>query len=140
MFLNPPDAETARRLQSVSDRWGGGFRVEGIEDWKSFVRNFSGDSVHLTMYGQPLDRVLPRLQKAESVLAIVGGAKVPAELFRRATYNVAVGSQPHSEVAALAILLDRLIGSPPPGHWQGAHFSVVPRARGKKVLARGRAR
>jgi tRNA (cytidine56-2'-O)-methyltransferase len=46
---------------------------------------------------------------------------------------VAVGHQPHSEVAALAVVLDRILGVPGPGPWKGARRSVVPMARGKKV-------
>jgi len=140
MYLNPPDGETARRLQTVADRWGGEFRVEGVDDWKALLREFPGTSVHLTMYGEPLDRLLPRLKKADSLLAIVGGAKVPAEVFQRSSFNLAVGSQPHSEVAALAILLDRLVGASSNRRWLGARYSIVPQARGKKVVARGSSR
>jgi predicted SpoU family rRNA methylase len=48
-----------------------------------------------------------------------------------------VGHQPHSEVAAVAIVLERLLGVPGPGRWPGAVRTVVPRARGKKVVVRG---
>ena len=39
---------------------------------------------------------------------MVGAEKVPREIYELADYNVAVGSQPHSEISALAIVLDRI--------------------------------
>jgi tRNA (cytidine56-2'-O)-methyltransferase len=67
---------------------------------------------------------------------VVGGAKVPPDLYRLSALNVGVGHQPHSEVAAVAIVLERLRGVPGPGRWSGAQRTVVPRARGKKVVVR----
>lgn len=108
--------------------------VEGVEDWKKVVRSFGGVVVHLTMYGQPLDRVLPRLRRAPRLLLVVGGAKVPPDLYSLAHLNVAVGHQPHSEVAAVAIVLERLLGVPGRRRFPGARRRVVPRARGKRVV------
>jgi tRNA (cytidine56-2'-O)-methyltransferase len=133
MWLHPPDAELAKRVAAVSGRWGGGFEVVGCPDWRSVVRAFDGESVHLTMYGEPLDRVAPKLRRSKRLLVIVGGAKVPSAVYQLATYNVAVGHQPHSEVAALALLLDRVLGLPGPGAWPGARHEILPCPRGKRV-------
>jgi tRNA (cytidine56-2'-O)-methyltransferase len=137
MFLEPPDPELAIRVAALGRGWGGSFAVEGVDDWKKVVRSFGGVVVHLTMYGQSLERVLPRLRRAPRLLLVVGGAKVPPDLYRLAHVNVAVGHQPHSEVAAVAIVLERLFGVPGPRHFSGAHRRVVPRARGKKVMVGG---
>jgi tRNA (cytidine56-2'-O)-methyltransferase len=136
MFLHPPDDAVAATIRGVVDRWGGSFEVVGAPDWRKVVRDHPGAVVHLTMYGLPLERVLPRLERAGRILFVVGGAKVPAALYRAATFNVAVGHQPHSEVAALAVALARLRGVPGPGAPSGARARVVPRARGKKVVSR----
>ncbi len=40
---------------------------------------------------------------------VVGAEKVPKDVFRLVDWNVSVGHQPHSEVAALAVFLDRLL-------------------------------
>ena len=139
MFLHPPDPALAERLLTVSRGWGGHFRVVGADDWKAVVRTFGGTVVHLSMYGLPLEKTLPRIQRASEVLLVVGGAKVPADLYRRADLNVGVGHQPHSEVAAVAVVLSRLLGVPGPGGWPGARRVVVPQSRGKKVVGgRGR--
>jgi tRNA (cytidine56-2'-O)-methyltransferase len=133
LFLHPPDPALAERVERVRRQWGGAFSVEGVDDWKKFVREFDGTVVHLTMYGEPLARLSARLRRSRSVLFVVGGAKVPPQLYGLATFNVAVGHQPHSEVAALAVALTELRGVPGPGPWPGATHAIVPQPRGKSV-------
>src|SRR5579863_6846995 len=91
MFLHPPDPELALRIADVAGTWGGAFQVEGAPDWRSVVRNFDGRVVHLTMYGEPLSGKLAILRKDRRILVVVGGAKVPSELYERAGMNIAVG-------------------------------------------------
>ena len=134
MYLEPPDPDLSARVAALARGWGGSFEVEGVDDWKRVVRAFPGRVAHLTMYGEPLEKALPRLRRSGSLLLVVGGAKVPPDLYRVADVNVAVGSQPHSEVAAVAVLLDRLLGGPAASRFPGARRRVVPRARGKKVV------
>jgi tRNA (cytidine56-2'-O)-methyltransferase len=133
LYLHPPDADLAERVAAVGRTWGGRFEVVGAPDWKAVVREFDGGIVHLTMYGEPIEQRLAVLRRQRRLLVVVGGAKVPAEAYERATWNVAVGHQPHSEVAALAVLLERLRGVPGPGAWPGARRAVVPMSRGKRV-------
>ncbi len=140
LYLHPPDPELAGRVAAVARRWGGRFEVVAAPAWGGIVREFAGLRVHLTMYGEPLVRVLPRLREARRVLVVVGGAKVPPDLFQTADLNVSVGSQPHSEVAALAVLLDRVLGAPPASYFRGARQRIVPARRGKHVVARPAAR
>jgi tRNA (cytidine56-2'-O)-methyltransferase len=137
LYLHPPDHDLAGRLATVGERFGGSFRVEGVDSWKSTIREFDGTVVHLTMYGEPLDRVLPKLRTRRRILLVVGGAKVPSELYGLSGLNVAVGHQPHSEVAAMAVVLDRLLGVPGPTAWANARQVIVPTKRGKRVVTRG---
>ncbi len=136
LYLHPPDPELGERLASVDRRWGGDFEVTMTTDWKGVVRAFDGAVVHLTMYGLPLGRALPRIRSARRVLLVVGGAKVPPDLYRLARYNVSVGSQPHSEVAAVAVTLVELLGLPATRAPRGARFAIRPMARGKRVVVR----
>jgi len=133
MYLHPRDDALAERVAAVTRRWGGTFTVAPVDDWKSLVRSFPGAVVHLTMYGLPLERCLPRLARHRHILLVVGGAKVPSELYGRADYNVAVGHQPHSEVAAVAITLERLLGLPRPAAAGEAPQRIIPSAREKRV-------
>ncbi|MGA8664991.1 MAG: tRNA (cytidine(56)-2'-O)-methyltransferase [Thermoplasmata archaeon] len=139
MLLHPPDPDLALRVAAVGKGWGGSFEVIGVPDWRRAVRSFDGPVVHLTMYGLPLARVLPKLEGSRRILLVVGGAKVPPDLYRLATYNAGVGHQPHSEVAAIAVMLSQLLGVPGPGGWDGATRRILPRARGKRVVG-GRSR
>jgi len=91
--------------------------------------------VHLTMYGLPLQDVVSEIRDCRSdLLVVVGGAKVPGEVYGLADWNVAVTSQPHSEVSALAVFLHELYeGRRLEGVYEGARLRVVPQARGKRV-------
>ena len=133
MWLHPPDPANSERLRAVSERFGGRFAVTGCSDWRRAIREFDGRTVHLTMYGRPIRSVLPGLARRRRLLVIVGGAKVPAELYRLASANVSVGSQPHSEVSALSVFLTELLGPPDSRPWPGARQAIVPSARGKRV-------
>ena len=140
LYLHPRDDALAERIASVARRWGGAFAVVPVDDWKSVVRSFPGTVVHLTMYGLPLERTLPKLSRCREILLVVGGAKVPSELYRAAHVNVAVGHQPHSEVAAVAVALERLLGVPGPVRPGSAPQRIVPTARGKRVVGGHRRR
>jgi tRNA (cytidine56-2'-O)-methyltransferase len=127
------DSALERTIESVVDRFGGSFVVETGVPWKSYIRDFKGTKVHLTMYGEKLDRALPGIPK-KNLLVIVGSEKVPGAVYDLVDYNVSVGNQPHSEVAALAIFLDRLLeGKGLNKRQTGGKIRVIPTARGKRV-------
>ncbi len=65
---------------------------------------------------------------------MVGSSKVPIEVFKVADYNVAIGHQPHSEIAAVAIFLDRLFqGKMLHKKFLDAKMEIKPTADGKRV-------
>ncbi|MDW8360739.1 MAG: hypothetical protein RMK31_09225, partial [Candidatus Caldarchaeum sp.] len=69
------------------------------------------------------------------MVVVVGASKVPRVVYELADYNVAIGNQPHSEVAALAVFLDRLLeGRVFKVEFEGAMLKVIPDPRGKRVL------
>jgi tRNA (cytidine56-2'-O)-methyltransferase len=64
----------------------------------------------------------------------VGASKVPREIYSMADYNVALGHQPHSEVSALAVFLDRLFdGRELTSTFKDAKIRIIPSQQGKKV-------
>lgn len=139
VHIEPPDPKLAERVRAATARFGGGFKVEGVRAWRPFLKAWPGTSVHLTMYGEDLDEVAPRILASPApFLLVVGGPKVPKEVYDLSTFNVAVTHQPHSEVAALAVALDRLLGTPRQEAREGAQLRVLPHPRGKRVVdARG---
>ena len=68
------------------------------------------------------------------VLVIVGGAKVPGSVFQIADYNIAIGHQPHSEIAALSVFLDNLNkGNGRKMIYSDAKIRIIPTERGKQT-------
>ncbi len=136
IFVSTHDEELERSVRSVVKRFGGDFSITTGIKWKEFLRNFQGTIVHLTMYGTHIDDALPQVRTAmtEKLLIVVGAEKVPPDVYQAATFNVGMGNQPHSEVAALAVFLDRLKqGEGLRTDFHG-RMTVLPCARGKKVV------
>lgn len=63
--------------------------------------------VHLTIKGEDYQKVIPKLEN-KNLLIIVGGEKVPVEYYKLSDFNVSITKFPHSEVAALAVFLEKL--------------------------------
>ncbi|EMA30352.1 tRNA (cytidine(56)-2'-O)-methyltransferase [Haloarcula japonica] len=122
----------------ITDRFGGPFDVASTEEPKRLIRDFEGSVVHLTMYGEPVQDVEDDVRKAhaeESLLIVVGAEKVPFEVYEHADWNVGVTNQPHSEVASLAVFLDRLFeGRELDREWENPDRVVVPQETGKRVV------
>jgi tRNA (cytidine56-2'-O)-methyltransferase len=143
IYMTGIDQSVQDTVAAVGKRWGGGFEVEIIEDWKAVARSWKKDGgkiAHLTMYGINVDDAIEKMRKEEEkekILVIIGAEKVPREAYDMADYNVAVGNQPHSEIAALAIFLDRLHGGRQfKKEFTGGRMRVVPQEKGKKVEQR----
>ena len=139
MLLDSDDSGIEKSLNEVTRRWGGSFYVRRITNWKNEIRNWKesgGKVLHLTMYGVNLPDVINDVI-TENLLIVVGAEKVPPELYGLADWNVAVGNQPHSEVAALALVLDRLAASsgiePLKTQFSGGEVEIIPKSRGKEV-------
>lgn len=125
-------------VADITERFGGPFEIETTTSPKAVVRNFDGTVAHLTMYGLPVQEVETELREAhatEPLLVVVGAEKVSFDVYEAADYNVGVTNQPHSEVAGLAVFLDRLFeGRELDRKWEEAESRVVPKATGKKVV------
>lgn len=137
-----PDQKIADALRRICGHWGvQGFEVQMGVSWRDRIRTWKrsqGEVVHLTMYGIHVDDAIAEIRASpRDKLIVVGGPKVPAEVFDLADYNVAVGHQPHSEVAALAVFLDRLLqGNALRELPDDAQFVIEPMRRGKRVRKR----
>jgi len=135
IWVSTPDEGLERTIRSVVDRFGGGFKIKTGVDWRKAIKKWDGETVHLTMYGEKLSEALPTI-KAKKLLIVVGAEKVPREVYELASRNVSVGNQPHSEVAALAIFLDRHSrGRSLERSFKGG-LTIVPNPRGKTVVDR----
>lgn len=131
------DERVENSVKRITDEWGGNFKVNFTDDYKKFIKNFDGVRVHLTMYGLNINGVLKEIsekfKKSGNLLIIVGSQKVNGEVYFLVDYNVGIGNQPHSEVAALAVFLDRLFEGKETERKFNGKIKVIPKARGKEV-------
>ena len=88
------------------------------------------------MYGEHVDEVIREVKrkKDSNLLIIVGATKVPREIYDLAEFNVAIGHQPHSEVAALAIFLDRYFDGGELKKDFGGKLKIIGTNKGKLVV------
>ncbi|MGQ9537964.1 MAG: tRNA (cytidine(56)-2'-O)-methyltransferase [Candidatus Bathycorpusculaceae bacterium] len=137
------DAKIKATVEKVEKNWGGQFHFEMGTPWKKAVNAWKtrgGIVVHLTAYGENIEAsdVLQRIKASgKDVLVIVGSQKVPKEFFSEevSDFNVAIGNQPHSECASLAVFLDRFFeGKALTKTFENARLVIVPQKRGKKVI------
>jgi tRNA (cytidine56-2'-O)-methyltransferase len=126
--------------ESVSDitaRWGGPFQASFTESWRRTLSEYKKKgffAVHLTMYGQPLQKEIKKIRKKKKVLIVIGSQKVEKEVYEQCHANIAVTGQPHSEIAALAVTLDWLQnGKELEKKFKKAKIEIVPQKKGKKV-------
>ncbi len=148
----PDDATDARETaRDITERFGGPFRAETTDAPKGVLRDWEGAIAHLTMYGLPVQDVIDEVRATHAgdaggddhtgekregtpLLIALGAGKVPFEVYEAADWNVAVTNQPHSEVAALAVFLDRLFeGRELDREFEGGDRRVRPRETGKHV-------
>jgi len=133
ILVSTKDVGLERTLRVLVEKFGGRFQIRTGIGWQSVVRSWRGTVVHLTMYGEVIEDVLPRIPRRGNLLVVVGAEKVPRAVYDLATFNVAVGNQPHSEVAALAVFLDRFLEGRGLRRKFEGKLRVVPTSRGKAV-------
>ena len=138
------DEKIKETIEKVTKNWGGIFFFEMGIPWKKAVKDWKvrgGIVVHLTAYGENIQTsdILQRIKESgKDALVIVGSQKVPREFFSEAfsDFNVAIGNQPHSECASLAVFLDRLFeGEELKKSFEKAKVRIIPQKRGKKIVS-----
>lgn len=137
IFVWRKDEKIKENLDKLVKAWGGDFFVD-FKNYKKVLNEWKGMIVHLTMYGEKIDKIGEIRNKSKDILIVVGAEKVPPEVYEKANYNISVGSQPHSEVAALAVFLDRLFeGKNLYKKFEDAEMEIVPSPKGKTVIEKG---
>lgn len=138
-YTGDNDSNLENSSEYVTKEWGGDFTISHIESSTSFIKEWKrkeGIVVHLTMYGIELSNQLQLLKSRieNNILVVVGGSKVPGHIFQTADYNIAIGHQPHSEVAALAVFLDNLTNCKARKEkYSNAKTEIIPTEKGKKT-------
>ena len=137
IYMTEVNPEIKDTLEKINKTWGGNFKVEFIDKWKTVIKKKKEEEfkiAHLSMYGEIINDKQENLRKEKNLLIVVGAEKVPREIYELADYNVGVGSQPHSEISALAILLDRIQkGKQFEKEFPDAKRKIIPTKNGKNV-------
>ena len=137
IYMTEVNPEIKETVEKINNTWGGNFEVKFIEKWKTIVKNKKDEGfkiVHLSMYGENINNIQEEIGDEENLLIVVGAEKVPREIYELADYNVGIGSQPHSEISALAILLDRIQnGKQFEKEFPNAKRKIIPTKNGKNV-------
>jgi tRNA (cytidine56-2'-O)-methyltransferase len=140
IYMYDANPEINQTISKVNKMWGSDFKVEIIDNWKNIVKLKKKESfkiVHLTMYGENINTIQDEIRKEDKILIIVGAEKVPREAYDMADYNIAIGNQPHSEISALAILLDRILqGKQLQKKYSNGEREIIPTKKGKNVITK----
>lgn len=130
IVLTEEDKRIEETIKKVNENFGGDFKIFYEKNWKKMIKEKKKNSVivHLTMYGMPIEEKIEEIRKKcekekKGIVVIVGAEKVPGEVYKLADYNIAILNQPHSEVSALAIFLDRF--------FKGKEFELAEKFKGK---------
>ena len=137
IYMTEVNPEIKDTIEKINNNWGGNFEVEFIEKWKTVVKDKKKQGfkiVHLSMYGENINDVQEKILGEKDLLVVVGAEKVPRDIYELADYNVGVGNQPHSEISALAVLLDRIQGGKQfEKEFSNAKRKIIPTKSGKNV-------
>ena len=136
IYSGEKDENLEKSIKKVIENWGGSFEIKYEINWKKAIKNWEGKIVHLTMYGLPLKNVTNEIRKCKKdLLIIVGSEKVPTEVYQLSDWNVAVTNQPHSEVAALSVFLDRFFeGKELKKDFENKKIKIIPQEKDKKII------
>jgi len=133
VYSGEKDQQLLDSVKKVSKNWGGKFKASYEKDWRKTIRGYKGTKIHLTMYGLPVQDRIGKIRGKKDILIIIGGEKVPGWVYHSVDYNVAVTSQPHSEVAALAIFLHEYHSGKELKKKFDGRLKIVPQEFGKKI-------
>jgi len=107
-YSGDKDSGWEESISKIVKKFGGSLKLEYVEDDIRFIKYFKGCKAHLTVYGVDFRKKIEEIKKERKVLLIVGGEKVPGEVYELSDYNLSVSNQPHSEIAGIGIFLYEL--------------------------------
>ena len=134
-YSGQKDSKFEDNINKVTKKFGGSFCVDFISNHLNFIKHFNGKKVHLTMYGIEIKNKIKELKQFDELLIIVGGEKVPPNIYQISDYNISVTNQPHSEVSALALFLDKYFEDKRiNNNFGNPNILIVPNEKGKTVI------
>lgn len=105
-YTGQKDNSMEASVKKIVKKHGGNFEIEYLKGYRDIIKK--KNAVHLTMKGSDYLEKLGELKEIDNLLVVVGGEKVPIDVYKLSKYNLSVTKEPHSEVGALAVFLDSL--------------------------------
>ena len=88
IIISTKDETIKTTIESICKKFGGDFTIETGKNPKQVIKQWKGAIVHLTMYGEELEKTVLSLRKHDNLLIIVGAEKVPPQYYEIADYNI----------------------------------------------------
>ena len=139
-YCGNEDDSLQSSIEKVNESWGGDFSISFVKSWKSFINKCKRENnfvILCTMYGKNIPDIESEHRSVldnQDIVIIIGSEKIPPELINLSDINVAISNQPHSEVAAIAILLDRLFqGKQLDLKFTNSKLNIIPQEKGKSI-------
>jgi tRNA (cytidine56-2'-O)-methyltransferase len=139
IYSGKKDTKLEESVKHVVKQWGGEFSIDYAKNWKKTITDYKKQGwliIHLTVYGLPIQNQINKIRKSgKNILVIIGGEKVLTDIYKLADMNISVTSQPHSEIAALAIFLHEYCQGRGLGkRFRNAKLRIIPQERGKRII------
>ena len=77
ILIDTEDKKIEENILSTCKRFGGDFEIETGVNPKKIIKNFEGEIVHLTMYGETLEKSIKKIDETKDLLVVIGAEKVP---------------------------------------------------------------
>lgn len=136
IFSGEKDQGLLDSLRRTSEKWGGNFAARYEKNWKKVIREFKAKGYYiilLTMYGISIQKVMDEIKSKKNLLLLIGSEKMPGEVYDLCDAQIAIGNQPHSEIAALAIFLDWYYKSKELEKEFHGKIKINPKIKGKEI-------
>ncbi len=87
IFVSTKDTGLEESVQDVVERFGGDFQIKSGVQWHKLLKDFAdrGKIVHLTMYGLPVDEMVPRIPDPQTSSSWWGPRRCPRRSTRQRT-------------------------------------------------------
>ena len=133
-YTGQKDSEMESSVNKITKKFGGNFKIQHINNEIKLIEEKTKEGykiIHLTVYGISIKDKLKEIKKQKKLLIIVGGEKFEPIIYKLSNYNISITNQPHSEVAALAVLMYELFGINE--DFNDAEVKIIPSEKGKTV-------
>lgn len=132
------DKSIKNSIENVNNQWGSKFQINFTNDLFKKLTSLKKEGyylIHLTMYGEEIQKIEKKIIKHKKICIIIGSQKVEKKIYQISDYNISITNQPHSEIAALAICLDRIFqGKELKKKFKNQKKEIIPQKKGKKVI------